>query len=410
MQMQLQEDREAASLAKALVRIDSSDPGAYEGKIERFVKAWLEDHVARMSASAPGLDLARRIAIEEIEPLPDRKCLRFHIPGTEDEPALVLLSHLDTVVLGEGWNEATPALGGTIADGKLFGRGACDMKGGMACAMLAMGDALGRISSCGQYPRRSLDFVCTCDEEDFMRGAEAAIEAGWLDGTQWVLDTEPTGGLIRQAHKGRVWFELSFKGITAHASTPEEGADAICACALAIASIRSAVQALPEDSVLGQTSVTFGQIEGGYRPYVVPDACTVWIDMRLTPPATPRLARDIVDAAIAEAEKAVPGTHGCRKVTGERPAISAHPASPLLAALERATRNVSGTAAGTAVFAGYTDSAVVASLCGNPDCASFGPGSLELAHKPNEYVPLEDLAQVHAVFRELLFQEGWGKD
>lgn len=397
-----QEDREATRLTQALVRIDSSDPGAYEGEIERFVKSWLEERIDKIAGS-----LRQEISIEEIEPLPNRRCLRLHIPGETDAPALVLLSHLDTVTLGEGWDDEAPALGGTISGGRLYGRGACDMKGGLASAMLAMEDALAHISSTQSLPRRPLDFVCTCDEEDFMRGSEAAIKAGWLDGSQWVLDTEPTDGMVRQAHKGRVWFKLRFKGITAHASTPQEGADAICAAAFAIAHIRKTVDSLPEDLELGATTVTFGQIEGGYRPYVVPDACTVWIDMRLAPPATPDLARRIVEDAIAEAEDAIFGTHGSYQVTGDRPAIPSSPHAPLLAALEDATEKATGTPAETAVFTGYTDSAVVASLCHNPNCASYGPGSLKMAHKPNEYVPLADLARVHAVFRELLLSQGW---
>lgn len=435
------EDPAATKLLTQLVRIDSSDPGAYEGNIEKFVHSWLQQRMdscraatAKPEVAKPETDTedpqqsatesgkARRpiteartapealLTLDEIEPLPGRRCLRARIAGSDPTlPELVLLSHLDTVTLGDGWNPDTPPLGAVIRDGKLFGRGSCDMKGGMACAMLAFGDALDEVARTKRQPQRSISLVCTCDEEDFMRGSEAAIAAGWLNATQWVLDTEPTDGYLRMSHKGRTWFELTITGTTAHASTPWRGADAIAGAAEAITRIRNAVQALPTDPELGQTTVTFGQITGGYRPYVVPDSCTVWIDMRLVPPTTPDDARRIVSAAIAKAQKAVPGTHGSYKVTGDRPAISSHPKSPLVAAVGAATQAVYGTPAEITVFTGYTDSAVVAATCGNTNCASYGPGSLEMAHKPNEFVPLADLARVHAVFRTLLLQQGWGK-
>lgn len=395
-------DQEAIELARELVRIDSSDPGAYEGEIQEFIRAWLLERIERLRPELAG---RAEVSLEQIEPLAGRKCLRARIvPAAKGEallPELVLLSHMDTVTLGEGWSKDTPALGAVVRDGRLWGRGSCDMKGGMACAMLAFDDALGAVAN-DLAPRRALSFIATCDEEDFMRGSDAAIRAGWLDGSQWVLDTEPTDGYVRMAHKGRTWFEMGFSGVTAHASTPWMGADAVAATACAIDAIRREVGELPEDDELGKTTVTFGQVQGGYRPYVVPDSCTTWIDMRLAPPCTPRDAQDIVEHAIALAEGEVPGTHGSLKVTGDRPAIPSHADSPLLAKMRAATLEVCGSAAETKTFTGYTDSAVVAGTCENPNCASYGPGSLEVAHKPNEFVPLEDLARVRSVFRRLV--------
>ncbi|MGN0287215.1 MAG: M20 family metallopeptidase [Atopobiaceae bacterium] len=392
-------DQEAVELTAQLVHIDSSDPGAYEAQIEKYVHDWLVSRAAEL-----GFDLCAAscpVSVDELEALPGRRCLRARIQGTDEAPEFVLLSHLDTVTLGDGWSEDTPALGAVIRNGLLYGRGACDMKGGMACAMLAFRDALRQLARTGRQPRRSFSLICTCDEEDFMRGSEAAIRAGWLDGSQWILDTEPTDGLLRMAHKGRVWFELTMRGVTAHASTPWKGADAIAAMAETICSIRREVAALPIDDELGSTTVTFGQITGGYRPYVVPDSCIVWIDMRLAPPTTPDDAIAIVRKGIAAAESAVAGTKGQFKVTGDRPAIPSHPDSGLVAAVWEATRDVCGKPAEMATFTGYTDSAVVAGICHNPNCASYGPGSLEVAHKPNEFVPLADLARVHAVYRHL---------
>lgn len=397
----MKRDKEAEDLTGQLVRIESTDPGAYEDRVERFVRGWMEE--ARSCAGS----FKDAIRIEELEALPERRCLRLLVPKEGQEsgagPAdLTLLAHMDTVRTGSGWSDSIDPFGGAVQNGRLYGRGSCDMKGGLACALLAMRDLLAAIGEAGQLPKRSCALVCTVDEEDFMRGVEAAIKAGWFGSTGWVLDCEPTDGYIRQAHKGRTWFELTMRGTTAHASTPWKGADAIAAMAEAICHIRHAVAMLPNHAELGRTTVSFGQIEGGYSPYVVPDECKVTIDMRLVPPATTTSMRRLCEEAIAHAEKEVPGTTGSLACTGDRPPLETHPDSPLLAALGAAILHTTGKEPERSIFTGYTDSAVVAGICSNPNCMSYGPGSLELAHKPDEYVPTEDLACVRAVLSELL--------
>lgn len=392
----------AWKLLRELVRIDSSDPGAYEEEIERRIKDIVEQEVSALPE-----DLAQHVAIEELEVMPGRRNLMVTVPGTGDESRLVYICHMDTVTLGDGWNPDIDPLGALERDGVLYGRGACDMKGGLACAISALFSLLGAIAEHGALPRRGFALICTVDEEDQMRGAEAAIKAGWVGTDEWVLDTEPTDGQIQVAHKGRTWFELTMNGVTAHASQPWQGADAIAAMAEAICSIRREFNELPVHDELGPSTVTFGQIEGGYQPYVVPDTCTVWIDMRLVPPTDTQAARAIVERAIARAEEAVPGCTGSFAITGDRPAIERDPASPLVAALQRASADTCGTPAEVGFFTGYTDAAVIAGRCANRTCASYGPGSLALAHKPDEHVPRADIERVERVLTHLLETELW---
>ena len=96
----------------------------------------------------------------------------------------------------------------------------------------------------------------------------------------------------------------------------------------------------------------------------------------------------------------MPGNHGSYEVTGDRPPIERDPTSPLLAAL-RAAADAEGTPAEVGFFTGYTDTAVIAGTCGNHNCMSYGPGSLALAHKPNEYVPRADVLRVQRVLTRL---------
>lgn len=392
----------AWKLARELVQIDSSDPGAYEGEIERHIRGWLRQRIENLPES-----LSSRVSIDELEVLPGRTELMATIPGTTDEPRLVFICHMDTVTLGDGWDDDIDPLSGLVRDDRLYGRGACDMKSGLASAMVAFEATLEKIGRTGELPRRGLSLICSVDEEDFMRGVEAAIKQGWVGTSEWVVDTEPTDSQIQVAHKGRSWFELTMQGVTAHASQPWKGADAIAAMALAINQIRREIGSQPTHDELGRSTVTFGQIEGGYRPYVVPDSCKVWIDMRLVPPYDTQAATKIVQDAITAAENEVEGCHGSFVITGDRPAVERDPASPLLAELLASTADVTGTSAEVGIFTGYTDTAVIAGTCQNHNCMSYGPGSLALAHKPNEHVPHEDVRRAQAVLTRLVERVCW---
>ena len=324
-------DREAWNLARQLVGIDSSDPGAYEGTIEKWIFSWLQSKITETAGSLAGL-----VELKEREVLPGRSNVMARIPGRTKEPGLIYICHMDTVMLGDGWDEDTPALGAVVKEAertgsstddvgrkdmetRLYGRGACDMKSGLACALTAFAHAVKLAGERGKLPERSLSFIGTVDEEDFMRGVEAAIQDGWVQKNDWILDTEPTDGQIQVAHKGRTWFELTMDGITAHASNPWKGADAIAAMAEAVSHIRKAIAGCPSHGDLGIPTVTFGQITGGYRPYVVPDTCKVWIDMRLVPPTDTGAAVKIIEQAIRIAEHEVPGVKGHISSQGTAP-------------------------------------------------------------------------------------------
>ena len=406
-------DREAWNLARQLVGIDSSDPGAYEGTIEKWIFSWLQSKITETAGSLAGL-----IELKEREVLPGRSNVMARIPGRTKEPGLIYICHMDTVMLGDGWDEDTPALGAVVKEAertgsstddvgrkdmetRLYGRGACDMKSGLACALTAFAHAVKLAGERGELPERSLSFIGTVDEEDFMRGVEAAIQDGWVQKDDWILDTEPTDGQIQVAHKGRTWFELTMDGITAHASNPWKGADAIAAMAEAVSHIRKAIAGCPSHGDLGIPTVTFGQITGGYRPYVVPDTCKVWIDMSLVPPTDTGAAVKIIEQAIRIAEHEVPGVKGHYIVTGDRPYVEKDSGSRLLKNLRDVCGEVTGSETAVGSFNGYTDTAVIAGKLGNHNCMSYGPGSLELAHKPNEYVPYEDVCRCRRVLCRL---------
>ena len=128
MKLHMVDEDFAWRLAQELVKIDSSDPGAYEGEIEHYIKGLVEAYIAKLDS--PVLDVAE---IREFEVLPRRRNLMVTVPHMSDEARLVYICHMDTVTLSDGWDADAPPLGATVRDDKLYGRGACDMKGTQAC-------------------------------------------------------------------------------------------------------------------------------------------------------------------------------------------------------------------------------------------------------------------------------------
>ena len=111
-------DRRTWELAGQLVQIDSSDPGAYEGQIEQWIYEWFTKEIEEKAGA-----LKNQIELVQREVMPGRFNLMVRIPGREQAPApaLVYICHMDTVMLGEGWEEETPALGAVVKEGRLYG-------------------------------------------------------------------------------------------------------------------------------------------------------------------------------------------------------------------------------------------------------------------------------------------------
>lgn len=154
----------AVSMTKAMVQIDSTDPGTYE----KAMADWIEQQLSDLS----------NVLITRENVLPGRPNLMAEIPGPKHLPALVMICHMDTVVIGDGWT--LPPFEAIEKDGKIYGRGACDMKSGLACCLSAFIMAARTLHASGQAPKRTLKLICSMDEEDFMRGSEACIGSGWV--------------------------------------------------------------------------------------------------------------------------------------------------------------------------------------------------------------------------------------
>lgn len=376
---------EAVRLTQELVRIDSTNPGAGEGGVEKYILEYMKESGAEMIT-------------EEV--YPGRSNVRIRIAGEKEAPALILVCHMDTVVEGNGWN--CGPWDAVMEQGRIYGRGACDMKSGLACALSAVKKTAEAVKAGRSRLKHPLMLLCTVDEEGEMKGIEKAIDSGWLKQEDWLLDLEPTNGQIQVSHKGRLWLLVAMNGITAHASTPQKGADAVAAAGEFICEMRRRIAGCPSHPEMGNTTVTFGQIIGGYQPYVVPDECRMWLDIRLVPPTDEALVLKMAKEAALIVEERVPGVITEIKVTGSRPYIEAKDNTKLEGMLKEACKKVTGTVPDVRSFPGYTDTAVAAARLDNPNCMSYGPGNLKRAHKPDEYVEIQDILRCEQVILNLI--------
>lgn len=368
-------------LTQEMVRIESSNPGAYETAMSDFVYNWFRSHT--------NAEVIRQSVHE------GRDNIVAILRGRSNRHNLTYICHMDTVPIGEGWEQSP--LEGTLVGDRLYGRGACDMKSGLAAGMLAFRD-IARKNVPLNY---DFLFIATVNEEDTMTGADYAVKSGYVNKDSYVLDAEPTDSRIQVAHKGKTWFTLHTHGQTCHASTPQKGCDAVAAMAEIITRINRKLKRLPVHPEMGPCSATFGTIHGGLNTNIVPAECTSCVDMRIVPPVTNEQSIVLVKEAITEGLAEVPGTTCDLEITAQRPAVEKDEHSFLLEKLRAAVVQVTGEEFPVDFFPGYTDTAVIASLTGNRNCMSCGPGSLDRAHKPEEFVPCGEIVRARAIMTAL---------
>ncbi len=369
----------ATELTQALVRIASENPNGNEEQIALFIRNWLQSF---------GVE----VIWDEIAP---QRCnVVARLRGSSDLPALAYLGHMDTVPAGAGWTQ--DPFGGEIIDGKLYGRGACDMKSGLAAIMIAFREVVKSVPA----PKRDFLMCATIDEEGpTMMGAVRLIENGLVDANSLVVATEPTANQLITAGKGVMWYRLEAQGKMAHAGNPYVGADANHALALALAACKDTFAALTHDhAILGKAFLTIGQMSGGAKTNVVPDLACAEIDTRLVPPMTTAETETMLRQAATAAAAAVKGASlSLTPATIDRPPVEADHDSPVVQAFVRALEEVTGSTPAYGGFAAYTDAGIIAAQTGNRHCILYGPGHLEQAHTADEYVLVDEIEEAARV-------------
>jgi acetylornithine deacetylase/succinyl-diaminopimelate desuccinylase family protein len=324
------------------------------------------------------------LPVELDEAAPDRPNLTC-LWGADEGPTLLLTGHSDTVPIGNGWSR--DPFGGEIDNGRLYGRGSCDMKAGLAGMALAMVALKRRMAR----PQGRVLFAACVDEEETGIGTKAAIKAGLK--ADWAVIGEPTELQVIRAAKGNCYFEVEVSGRAAHAGSPERGANAIYGATRAIAAVEAHHAELQQrrHPLLGSPSCSVGTIKGGMTISAVPDSCSFMIDRRLLPDETGEGALAELSRALDRHAHMPAGTARREYLRMEMPALELDEAHALIGAVARAARDCGGPDLPVGGWGAACDGGYLMRDAGIPTVL-LGPGSIvHQAHRPDEYVPIDQL-------------------
>lgn len=305
---------------------------------------------------------------------------------------IVLQAHQDTVPVD---GMIIPPWTPEIRDGKVFGRGACDIKGGLACHL----EVLRRMAARPASERPTLVLACTVNEE---HGFTGAIEmARWWNAGQGspalparvpdaVIVAEPTELQVVVEHKGVMRWRCLTQGKAAHSSCPERGENAIYRMGRVLAELEryagQIVGTLGERPLVGRPTLSVGVISGGISVNTVPDFCAIEIDRRVLPGEDPLAARQhVIDELVRRLSSDLRLVHEAPFIAA--PGLASGPNAQLAEALGELARPYGG---GQAVGVPYGTDAPFFAEFGSPTVV-FGPGSIAQAHTCDEWLSIEQL-------------------
>ena len=323
--------------------------------------------------------------------------------GQQARPTVHLNGHFDVVPAGSGWT--VPPFGGIVKDGRIYGRGACDMKAGIAAAVYAA-EAIRRA---GVALTGAVEISGTVDEESGgFAGVAWLAEHGHLTSrsVDHVIIPEPLNvDRVCLGHRGVYWFEVATHGRIAHGSMPFLGTSAIDHMTALLDRVRhvlvpqlaartTAVPVVPDlarHATLNVNGISGGQPIDGIQTPCVADLCRAVFDRRfLLEEGFDATRREIV-ALLDQMAVDIPGFRSdLRDLMVVHPTHTP-PESPLVAALDRHIHDVLGRPATHVASPGTYDHKHVDRIGGIHDCVAYGPGILDLAHQPDEWCGVDDL-------------------
>ena len=379
---------DALGLTRALVRVDSRNPALVPGAPGERNAALLLAEVLR----------GWGYAVELQEAGDGRPNVLARIGQAQaGAPTLMLNGPLD-VVGTDGMTHAPFAA--EERDGRLYGRGATDMKGGIAamCAAAARAHAAGAL-------RGSVLVAAVADEEYESLGTRALLELLTARGERMdgALVTEPTRLAIMPAHRGFAWYTITVHGRAAHGSRYELGIDAIRHAGLLLAELDLLdVEELPRrapHALLGRGSLHASLIEGGIGLTTYPDRCVLRLERRTIPGESAAGAQQELEAACERVRARRPEFRADVALDFAQPPSDVPTDAPLVRALDAALR-AAGEAAPVAGMSAWTDAALL-NDAGIP-AICFGPGDIALAHAAEEWVEVGEIERATRVMEGLV--------
>ena len=367
----------------ALVRIPSVyDPADPNGNERAAV-----DHIATL------LDVWN-MPYQRWEVAPGRPNLVAELSGTADSPILVMEGHTDVVTPGDRSVWSVDPFGADIRDGRLYGRGSCDMKGGLV-AMLFAARAL---QQAGCVFPGTLRLAILADEEGMMLGAKSFVSQGFLNGVSAAIICEPEGDRLCVAQKGAIRVRVRLRGRMAHGCMPDEGVNPVAAMGEVIVACRSLEAEIlaehPRHELLGRFSLTPTVALGGEpaQGNVIPATAILILDIRTTPqhdhPSIVRRVAQVIEDAVGR----IVGADVEIEILDDRPSTETDVRDEIVAAVRDAHEAETGTIPPLGGVPGSTDGTIFWAATRVP-IVTYGPGETTLPHQADEWVSIDEVVR-----------------
>ncbi|AQT67557.1 putative succinyl-diaminopimelate desuccinylase [Anaerohalosphaera lusitana] len=317
-----------------------------------------------------------------------------HLGSNGDRPGLLFAGHLDVVPPGDAvWSH--PPFEPAEVEGKMYGRGTADMKSGLA----AVAAAIAEIKNEDTELAGDVIFTATADEETGSYGIKRFIEkrTPHLSRLQGIVVPEPTGLEIVTGHRGILWLEFRTHGKTAHGSMPELGVNAITRMLPLLNKLNGYELPADEDPMLGRSTLSINEIHGGKATNVVPDACSLKIDIRTLPQQSQEGLIEHFQQMVRKIGVEHADFDADIEVIKSVEALLTDSNCEFVKSLRRATE---GKKPGIVSYT--TDGPWLAEL-GVP-VVIFGPGEPSACHKPDEYVELDQLERAKDHYKDLILE------
>jgi succinyl-diaminopimelate desuccinylase len=322
-----------------------------------------------------------------------RANITAHVKSSGKKGALLFACHLDVVPAGDA-NWSKPAFDAVESDGRIYGRGSADMKGGIAAIVTAIGE----IADSGTKLQGDIILFAAAGEETDSCGTRRFVhEAGRLPEIAGVVLPEPTDFEIITAHRGMLWLKVETRGKAAHGSTPHFGVNAIASMRSVLNELENFKILSKRHKLLGECSMSINTIAGGKAINIVPDKCTIEIDIRTVPGQNQQDIINDLQNIFAKLKKKNPEFSAEVSVVREVGALETDSGCDFVRDFCSAVGIKETGAVGFT-----TDGPHFASL-GAPTVV-FGPGKPPLAHKPDEFIDISELKKAVEYYKNIILK------
>lgn len=363
----------AVEFLKKIVKINSVNPPGNELAVAREIQALLEEHC---------------IENELIEFEGGRANLIARLRGRRNgiySKVLALSGHMDVVPPGKTkWKHGV--FSANEVNGRIYGRGTCDMKGGLTALIFAMIV----LKNEGVQLNGDLKLLVTAGEEVDAIGAKHLVKAGHMDDVTAIIIAEPTNNEVCIAEKGALWVEITTFGRTAHGSSPSDGINAI-------EHMRHVLNALDQnfrfdktpDDLLGSPTYSITTIDGGVKTNVIPDQCKLQIDFRTVPPQNHQDILQQLNEVLRSISHEIADFDYKINVINDMPPVKTNHEDGFVKVTREIAEGFYGEPKEPKGVPYYSDGAILVGPSSNIPLVIFGAANPRYAHQPDECIEIE---------------------